>query len=59
MAETETKTTAGKLMRTFWSVLVLLCIGLLAAHLVAAMRSSEGPEMDVIDQTFTTGSGRR
>lgn len=52
MAKTASPT--SNLIPTFWSVLLLICVGLVLGHLITAVQSETGPEADLMDRTFTT-----
>lgn len=41
-------------MATVWSVLILIGMGLVVAHLVASTQSLKSDETDLVDRTFTT-----
>ncbi len=51
MAQTPSK--AGRLKETVWSVLMLICVGLIVLHLVDAVRSQGAQEDTLIERTFT------
>ncbi len=52
MADTSSKT--GDLIEIFWSLLLLVCMGLVVVHIAQAARSQMGPATNLIEQTFTT-----
>lgn len=52
MASHSTKT--NTVMATVWSVLVLLGMALVIAHLIDATRNQSGAESGLIEKTFTT-----
>jgi hypothetical protein len=52
MAKSSSKT--SDLTETLWTVLLLACLGLAFAHIVAATRTQSASGKNVIEQTFTT-----
>ncbi len=52
MATTNSKT--GRLSETLWSVLMLICIGLIGLHLATAVADQTSPDETLIDRTFTS-----
>ena len=47
---------------TLWALLIVVCLGLVVAHLVDAIHNQLVPRDDLIEQTFTarhTGTGSR
>jgi hypothetical protein len=57
MADTPSKT--GDLIEIFWSLLLLVCMGLIVAHVAWASRSQTAPDEDLIGQTFTAQTSDR
>jgi hypothetical protein len=55
MAEAEKKTKPG-LGATLWSLLMMVCLLLVVAHLVNAVLHDTAGEEDLIQKTFTTVS---
>ena len=53
MAEAEKQTKPG-VGATLWSLLMMVCILLVVAHLVTAVRHDTGSERDLVKSTFTT-----
>ena len=53
MAEAEKKTKPG-IGATLWSLLMIVCLLLVVAHLVNAVRHDTATEEDLIQSTFTT-----
>jgi hypothetical protein len=53
MAEAEKKTKPG-VGATLWSLLMMVCLLLVVAHLVSAVRNDTSSEEDLIQSTFTT-----
>ena len=53
MAEAEKKTKPG-LGATLWSLLMMVCLLLVVAHLVNAVRHDTASEEDLIQSTFTS-----
>jgi len=53
MAEAEKKTKPG-LGATLWSLLIIVCLLLVVAHLVLAVSQDSASEEDLIQSTFTT-----
>ncbi len=53
MAEAEKKTDTG-VGATLWSLLMIVCLLLVVAHLVDAVRHDTVNEEDLIQKTFTT-----
>ena len=53
MAEAEKKTKPG-LGATLWSLLMIVCLLLVVAHLVQAVSQDTSSEEDLIRSTFTT-----
>jgi len=53
MAETEKKTDSG-IGATLWSLLMIVCVLLVVAHLVNAVRHDTASEEDLIQSTFTS-----
>ena len=53
MAEAEKKTKPG-IGETLWSLLMMVCLLLVVAHLVDAVRHDTTGEKDLIQSTFTT-----
>jgi len=53
MAEAEKKTESS-LGATLWSLLMILCLLLVVAHLVQAVSQDTASEEDLIQSTFTT-----
>ena len=53
MAEAEKKTKPG-VSATLWSLLMMVCLLLVVAHLVNAVRHDTTSEEDLIQSTFTT-----
>ena len=53
MAEAEKKTKPG-IGETLWSLLMMVCLLLVVAHLVNAVRHDTTSEEDLIQSTFTT-----
>ncbi len=53
MAEAEKKTKPG-ISATLWSLLMMVCLLLVVAHLVNAVRHDTTSEEDLIQSTFTT-----
>ena len=53
MAEAE-KTTDSGIGATLWSLLMIVCVLLVVAHLVNAVRHDTTSEEDLIQKTFTT-----
>ena len=41
---------------TLWALLIVVCLGLVVAHLVDAVRNQLVPQDDLIEQTFTAGN---
>ena len=54
MAEAAKKTKPG-LGATLWSLLMMVCLLLVVAHLVDAVRHDTASEEDLIQSTFTSG----
>jgi hypothetical protein len=54
MADSPSK--LGSIIETLWSLLLLLCMGLVVAHIVWATKSQVGPESKLIEQTYTTSN---
>jgi hypothetical protein len=52
MANDSSKT--GRLTETLWSVLMLICIGLVVLHLANAVRAERAPDETLIQRTFTS-----
>ena len=50
-AEKQTKPSVGA---TLWSLLMMVCLLLVVAHLVSAVRHDTTSEEDLIQNTFTT-----
>ena len=57
MAEASSKT--GNLSATLWALFFTVCLGLVVAHLVTAVRSQESSKGSVIESTFTRAPDRR
>ena len=53
MAETDQKTQSS-VGATLWSLLMMVCLLLVVAHLVQAVRQDTTSEEDLIRSTFTT-----
>ena len=53
MAEADKKT-ESRLGATLWSLLVIVCLLLVVAHLVNAVRHDTASEEDLIQSTYTT-----
>ena len=53
MAEAEKKTKPG-VSATLWSLLMMVCLLLVVAHLVNAVRHDTASEEDLIQSTFTS-----
>jgi hypothetical protein len=53
MAEAEKKTDSG-VGATLWSLLMIVCLLLVVAHLVQAVSQDTASEDDLIQSTFTT-----
>jgi hypothetical protein len=53
MAEAEKKTDSG-IGATLWSLLMIVCVLLVVAHLVNAVRHDTTSEEDLLQKTFTT-----
>ena len=53
MAEIDEKTKPG-VIATMWSLLMIVCLLLVVAHLVNAVRHDTATEEDLIQATFTT-----
>ena len=53
MAEAEKKTKPG-VGATLWSLLMMVCLLLVVAHLVNSVRNDTSSEEDLIQSTFTT-----
>jgi hypothetical protein len=53
MAEAEKKTKPG-IGATLWSLLMMVCLLLVVAHLVQAVRWDTSSDEDLIRSTFTT-----
>ena len=53
MAEAEKKTQSS-VSATLWSLLMMVCLLLVVAHLVNAVRHDTSSEEDLIQSTFTT-----
>jgi hypothetical protein len=53
MAEAEKKTDSG-VGATLWSLLMIVCLLLVVAHLVQAVSQDTASEEDLIRSTFTT-----
>ena len=53
MAEAEKKTKPG-IGATLWSLLMMVCLLLVVAHLVQAVRWDTNSDEDLIRSTFTT-----
>jgi hypothetical protein len=53
MAEADEKTEPG-LGATLWSLLMIVCLLLVVAHLVDGVRHDTTSEEDLIQRTFTT-----
>jgi hypothetical protein len=53
MAEAEKKTKPG-IGATLWSLLMMVCLLLVVAHLVQAVRQDTASEEELINSTFTT-----
>jgi hypothetical protein len=53
MAEAEKKTKPG-LGTTMWSLLMMVCLLLVVAHLVQAVSQDTASEEELIESTFTT-----
>ena len=53
MAEAEKKTDSG-IGATLWSLLMIVCVLLVVAHLVNAVRHGTASEEDLIQSTFTS-----
>ena len=53
MAEAEKKTDSG-LGATLWSLLIIVCLLLVVAHLVQAVSQETASEEELIGSTFTT-----
>jgi hypothetical protein len=53
MAEAD-KRTQSSLGATLWSLLMMLCLLLVVAHLVQAARQDTSSEEELIQSTFTT-----
>lgn len=51
MANHSSKT--SRLSETLWSVLMLVCIGLVVLHLANAVRAERAPDETLIQRTFT------
>jgi len=45
---------ASGLIETFWSLLLLGCMGLALAHIVSSVQAQSGPDEEIIERTFTT-----
>ena len=58
MAEAEKKTQSS-VGATLWSLLMMVCLLLLLAHLVQAVRQDTSSEEDLIRSTFTTGEPKQ
>jgi len=54
MAEAEKKTKPG-IGATLWSLLMIVCLLLVVAHLVQAVSQDTSSEEELIRSTFTTG----
>ncbi len=54
MATTTSKT--GRLSETLWSVLMLICIGLLVVHLATAVSNQTSPDETLVERTFTVAA---
>lgn len=52
MAQTPSKTSC--LSETVWSVLMLICVGLIVLHLADAVSSQSRPDESLIERTFTS-----
>ena len=46
----------GSIIETIWSLLLLLCMGLVVAHIIWATKAQVGPESTLIEQTYTTSN---
>ena len=57
MAQTPSKT--SRLSDTVWSVLMLICVGLIVMHLADAVRSQAEPDESLIERTFTSAGPSR
>ena len=57
MAKASNKT--GSLSATLWALFFTVCLGLVVAHLVTAVRSQEASEGSAIESTFTQAPERR
>jgi len=53
MAETDEKTKPG-IGATLWSLLMIVCLLLVVAHLVQAVSQDTASEEELISSTFTT-----
>jgi hypothetical protein len=53
MAETDEKTKPG-VGATLWSLLMMVCLSLVVAHLVQAVSQDTTSEEELIKSTFTT-----
>lgn len=50
------KKSAAGLGATLWALLIVVCLGLVVAHLVDAVRNQLVPQDDLIEQTFTAST---
>jgi len=53
MADTEDKA-PSRVGATLWSILMMVCLLLVVAHLVNAVRHDTASEEDLVKSTFTT-----
>lgn len=58
MAEAEKKTKPG-IGATLWSLLMMVCLLLVVAHLVQAVRQDTSSDEDLIRSTFTTAEPKQ
>ncbi len=52
----QAKSKTGRLSETMWSVLMLICMGLVVLHLANAVRAQRAPDESLIQRTFTSAS---
>jgi len=50
------KKASASLGATLWALLLVVCLGLVVAHLVDAVRNQLVPQDDLIEQTFTAAT---
>ncbi len=50
----QAKSKTGRLSETVWSVLMLICMGLVVLHLANAVRAQRAPDETLIQRTFTS-----